>query len=118
MAKRKEEKEEVFYVGLSNSREMRRDILESMKESIIILRTSDRMKSKRAEKVEKILELKKVISDIDSLIGRIKRRLPKARSRLAVAELPSKPVKETPKKSDIEKLEEDLAAIEDKLGRL
>src|SRR3989338_1090778 len=71
MAKKNEAaSEEVFYVGLSNPQEMRRNVLESMKDTILVLKTYDHLSKKRAEKVEKIIALKQVLGDIDALLSK------------------------------------------------
>ncbi len=123
MAKRKEEQPEVFYVGISEPKEMRRNLLESLKGTILILQTYERISKKRREKVEKILLLKNVLSDIDSLLNAVKRRLPKTRVRTTTAESDASPSSTRsrrvyPKVGEIERLEQELTTIEDKLGKL
>ena len=126
MAKKNEEaSEEVFYVGLSNPQEMRRNVLESMKDTILVLKTYDHLSKKRAEKVEKIIALKQVLGDIDALLSKVRRRLPKTRLRTNTAEVgeasQSKGRATSTSRSaldEVGKLEAELAAIEDKLGKL
>ncbi len=53
MAKKKEKEEkEVFYVGVTDPAELRKDILESIKDIITVLKTYENFKSVREEKAK------------------------------------------------------------------
>ena len=120
MAKRKEDQPEVFYVGVSQPTEMRRNVLEAMKDTILVLKTYERISQKRTAKVEKILKLKTVVGEIDLLLNAVKRRLPKTRVRAQTAEdqTPRAKTRTVPRLGEIERLEQELGSIEEKLGKL
>ncbi|MBW3013377.1 hypothetical protein KY325_04240 [Candidatus Woesearchaeota archaeon] len=128
MAKKKEKEEkEVFYVGVTDPAELRRDVLESIKDIITILKTYENFKSVREEKAKQTLKLKDLVAQITLLINKLKRELPKTRIRAK----PEKEIKaierkeevkmvQVPRKkmSEIEKLEAELTDIEKKLSLL
>jgi len=123
----KEQDNEVFFVQVSEPDEVRRDILESLKEILELLQKFEKFKHRRHEKLEKIQHLRKLIKDANKLMGNLKLKLPQTNLRgMAVRESPKpakkKEIKEAPKKketrkekTELEKLEDELSAIESKL---
>jgi hypothetical protein len=140
----KEEKEEVFYVGVKDPIEIRRSILESSKEMVQYLQRAERFKQVRAEKEEQIASLKETMKQISTLVRKLKSSLPKTKLRAelhkheeivkkeevekVIAEAQKKaeamPKKESaPKKqekptSELEKLEAELSEIESRLTKM
>ncbi len=120
----KKEKE-LFFVGLSNPTSLRREILLSTKNAIQFLKKNEELKDSRIQKIEKIMEFKNDMKEINALMNRLKDKLPKAKVR--VRESPIKKTihrtgekikTKTRKVSELEKLETELGDIEKKLGRL
>lgn len=175
MAKKKiPEKEEVFFVGVQDPLEVRRNILEASKEMVQFLQQHEKLKTLRNEKEEAIKHLKEDVRQLKLHVNKLRQVLPKTKLRIqlhkeheifkcercdkefksaqnltkhrkvhgkkkvkkvkavAVKKAPMKKIasKETQIKlappvmakskpmSDIEKLESELADIENKLGRL
>ncbi len=116
--------EEVFFVGLNNPEEIRRDILESTKDIIAVLRTYENFKKVRAEKAQNVSHLKVIVKELDVLIVRLKHELPKTRLReketsaKPAAQSVSKQVRQEKKMTEMEKLEMELAEIEHKLSSI
>ena len=122
----KKEKEELFFVGISEAMPLIREILLSTKNSIYFLKKNEELKELRINKIEKIMQFKEGIKEINALMNKLREKLPKANVRVK-----EKPVireytqkkrevkKEMPKRiSELEKLEMELGDIEKKLGRL
>jgi len=131
----REDKEKSFYVGISKPDEIRRSLLEGARDLVTYLQRYEKLKELRNEKLEKIQEAKSLVKEINSLILKLRREFPKTNLKVQVRE-EQKPKKiqevEIPKESipipkpdirrkqvtDIEKLESELAEIEEKLGRI
>ncbi|MCK4670385.1 MAG: hypothetical protein KAT43_04210 [Nanoarchaeota archaeon] len=111
---------EVFFVGIKDPIEIKRDLLESTKDSITIIKTYENIKSLRIEKVKQMLVLQKLIKELNALTNKLKRALPETRvrekpkisSRALKKEEPSR------KLTEFEKLEVELSSIEEKLSHL
>ena len=139
MADKKKEAD-VFFVEMKEPLYVRKGILESMKEIIHFLQEYERFKQVKADKEKYIADLKKVINDLNSLVTKLKTELPKKqmkdlpeelkktimlkkkeKKKKAKAECVVKeelPEPEQPKRSEVDKLEDELVAIEQKLSRL
>ena len=78
---KKEEKEEVFYVGMKDPIEVRRSILESSKEMVQYLQRAERFKKVRAKKAEQLARLRAIMKDISLLARKLKSALPKTKLR-------------------------------------
>ena len=142
MAKKQEEKEEVFYVGVKDPIEIRRSLLESSKEIVQYLQRAERFKATRTEKAEQIAKLKQTMREITSLTRKLKTALPKTqiRARLHKHEeevlkeelieknieaakekdkVEEEEIKEKPAgMSELEKLETELGEIESRLTKM
>jgi hypothetical protein len=128
MAKQKvPDKKEIFYVGVTDPTEVRRNLLESTRDIVIFLRTYENFKRIRAEKVREIEKLKLQIQEITRILNKLRRDLPKTRLREKAEEIVEKggrkPVVKIsqPRKtegSDVDRLEQELNAIEEKLKLL
>lgn len=144
-AKKKEEKS-VYYVGMRDPVELRRQILESSKEMIQYIQRAEKFKEIRKEKSEEIIKLKNLVSEIIRLVNKAKAELPKTnirarlhkheekekakdkmlkreREKLEKAEMKkAKKIKEIEKKpkemTELAKLEAELGEIESKLNRI
>ncbi len=134
--------EEIFYVGLKQPVELRRNVLESSKDAIQLMQRYEKLRELRKSKEDGMLKLKDDIDNIRKAVRKLKSVLPKAGIRAKALEglgkkeevqpevkvEEEKPKKarvkkekiEAPKRelSEIEKLEMELGKIEQKLGKL
>lgn len=119
----------VFYVNINEPVEVHRAVLESTKQILGNLKRYEYFKKIRTYKLEYLMQLKHVMGEINLLVNRLSREMPKtglraAKVKAAVvivprkvkAEAAHKPVKEIVEhKSKIDLLEEDLNDIESRL---
>jgi hypothetical protein len=130
-----QDKEELYYMGISNPIEVRRTILECARDMVHFLQLFEKFRIIREEKKEAIKILKKQIKDINGLTNQLKTALPKVSVRAAETKkekleikhepLDQKETAEAPRKEmpdltvdDIEALEKELREIEEKLNFL
>ena len=120
MAKKKKDEQEVFYVGIREPREVRKDLLESLKEVLEVMRSYESIKSIRTKKVELFVKLKEIMRQIDLSMNKLKRELPETRLRAKTTQPVSKsaPVERPKYGSEVERLERELDDIESKLSKL
>ncbi len=140
MAKKEKKKEEVFFVGVNEPVEIRRNILEASREMVLLLQMYEKFKSVRDEKRHEMEKLRGLVREIALLVSRLKRHLPKTNLRalpLAEVEKERKKDKEqivisvheareakveekslAQELTELEKLEAELASIEQKLNHL
>lgn len=120
---------DVFYVGVHNPEEVRKDVLVSIKGVITSLKRYEQFRMLREEKTHTILELRKMLGEIATLNRKLKSAMPKTGMKLNVpvpreAPVEKAPVKkETPKpkapsKSKLDVLEDELSKIESRLRSL
>lgn len=123
-AVKEQESNDLFFVQIREPSEVRRGILESLKEILEMLQRFEKSRHARHEKLVKIQKLRVLMKDANKLIGDLKARLPQTSLKGAVAredKQPGKPAKKKedhqPKKgkSELERLEEELSSIESKL---
>ncbi len=124
------EDEKTFYVGLDNPSGLRRQILSCSKDIVSVLKNYDKINSIRKAKIEKIIELQKIISEIKKLNSILKERLPsekvRAKSPKAKKDIIKKKVIKNiqvrnvvkSQDSEISKLEGELSEIEERLNKL
>ncbi len=116
---------ELFFVQIREPSEVRRSILESLKEILEMLRRFEKLRHIRHEKIARIQKLRALIKESNKLIGELKAKLPQTSLKGAVIKEAAKQPKKTarkkeehhPKKekSELERLEAELSAIEGKL---
>ncbi len=117
-------KTEGFYVGIEDPVELRRNILESSKDIIHNLQRYERLLSIREQKKQAIDRLNKKLAEIRSAVTELKSQFPEIKPEPAEKTLVKKPVtrakivKKIKKKTELEKLNEELKEVEEKLGRL
>jgi uncharacterized membrane protein YkoI len=144
--KQKGAETDVFYVGVTEPIEIRRNILECSKDIIQYLQRFEKFKQVRLEKEEEIRKLKETTHDIRVMVRKLKAALPKTKLRAMLHKheeevMMSAPVeketkaakKKASKKSEektaqervperhvteLEKLESELGEIESRLTRL
>jgi uncharacterized transporter YbjL len=130
------EKDNAFFVGVKDPIDVRRNILEVAKDSIQTLQMFEKFRGIRDEKVKQVAQLKSDLREITRLLSKLKSSVPKANLRiklhehelmsvgedLGVKKKKAKKGKELAvgpsPKNELQKLEEELSAIEGKLGKL
>ncbi|TKJ17479.1 hypothetical protein CEE44_03010 [Candidatus Woesearchaeota archaeon B3_Woes] len=122
--------EDTFYVGVNDSANLRKELLGCSKEAIYILKNYDKINSIRKDKIEKIIELQKILGEIKKLNNILRERLPSEKVRAKSLKTKKRVVKKTtikkiipnvvPKKQDneIQQLEGELSEIENRLSNI
>lgn len=142
MAKKEEEKEEVYYVGVKDPVEIRRSLLESSREIVQYLQRAERFKATRSEKAEEFAKLKETMRELNSLMRKLRTALPKTKIRARLhkheeevlkeelieknieaakekGKVEEEKIKEKPAGiSELEKLEAELGEIESRLTKM
>lgn len=121
--KKKPEKKELFYIGVRNAVDIRRNILESTKEFVQVLQMYESYAKLRPEILKKTEKLQSDIQMIKRWNSRLKRILPETglRAEPIKKKKPEKKLKEgKPEKpaSELEKLESELNIIESRLSKI
>ncbi len=81
----KHEPEQLFYVGVRDPMEVRRNILESSREAINFMQRLERIKKIREEKMHSVHQLRTDIKELRSLLNKLKQALPKTKLRFHIA---------------------------------
>ncbi|MBI2541985.1 hypothetical protein HYV80_04715 [Candidatus Woesearchaeota archaeon] len=139
---KKEQDSELFFVQVRNPAEVRRSILETLKEIVGVLQSFEKFRQIRHEKIEKINHLRVQIRQANKMLGDLRGKLPQTNLRAVVvreapakknhkkkkSKAPEQKKEKTPQKKDnappkkdmteVEKLESQLSAIEGKLKNL
>jgi len=135
MVKAKEENNGLFFVQVKEPNEVRRNILETLKEIVEVLHRFEKFRHLRHEKLQKIQHLGVLIKQANKMLGVLKTKLPQTNLRAAPVRQASAQAKKPhhkrkkakaaeqekmPKKemTETEKLEAELNAIESKLKSL
>lgn len=116
--------EELFFVGIKDPIELRKELLTSSKNLIDSLKRYEAFKDIKEEKLRHILELKRVFDELLVLNKKLRNKLPRIPIKVPPVEremseermFKGKPVKMS--KSKIDVLEQELAKIEERLGTL
>jgi hypothetical protein len=116
--------EQPFFVGVRNPTEMRKDILVTSKDIIMSLKNYEQINDIRTQKVEMTSALKDRVKEAKMLLNQLVALVPKTK-------LHAKPDKQIKRKlekdivmvkkdanSELDKLERELADIENKIGGL
>lgn len=130
---KKEGDSQLFFVRIKEPVEIKRNILETLKEIVEVLQRFEKFKQMRHEKLEKINKLRTLLRQANRMLGDLRGKLPQTNLRAAAPrESPVHKVhkkKKKPKASEqkepqkkeltqVEKLEAELSAIESKLKNL
>ena len=128
MAKELKEQSEVFFVQVMEPAQVRRSVLECLKQILELLQRFEKFKHIRHEKMSKIQKLRNLMRDANKIMAELKSKLPQTNFRSSAPREP-KPAKKiankkneapqakVPKKerTELERLESELSAIESKL---
>ncbi len=123
MASKENQKKQNFYIGLKEPRELRRNLLEASKSTILSMQVNQRMKDLQVQKEMLKSKLKKDAKEIKFLLLRLEKAIPEE-AQIQHAEKAPKPEIRIPKKAqmteetEFNKIEEHLQMIEEKLKRL
>ena len=128
---KKEQQPELFFVRVKDPVEVRRNILETLKEIVEVLQRFEKFKQLRHEKIEKINRLRVLLRQANKMLGEMRGKLPQTNLRASVSRESAqnahhrkkkiKPAEKAPQKremTEVEKLEAELNAIESKLKSL
>ena len=128
----KKEEKDIFYVEVREPNEVRRNILESLKDIVESLKRFEKFKEAGKEKIHNINKLRGDIKELNKLVTNLKNALPESKLR----DIKIKPVlsegKKTKKRKhkkkeeveekrpakELERLESELGSIEEKLQSL
>jgi len=113
---------DVFYVGVNYPNSVRKTVLESMREVVLVLKGYDNFRLKRMEKATKITNLQNIVKEIDSLFSKFKRDMPKSGARVnTVSRSHNKSRKkirdDSSHRSHVNKLAKELEEIESRLNQ-
>ena len=125
----KEQKSELFFVEIREPGEVRRHILETLKEVLELLQKFESFKHLRHEKMVRIDKLRVLMRDTNKLMGVLKAKLPQAslkgmvpkqhapKAKKITAKKKEEKAEKVPKKerTELDKLQSELNAIESKL---
>jgi len=133
----KEQSDELFFVQVKDPNEVRKNILETLKDIVEVLKSFEKFKQIRHEKLENINKLRSLLKDANKMLGNLKSKLPQTNLRATVVrEAPRHPkahhkkgkkakiaedrAEKMPKKeaTEVDRLEAELSAIEEKLKGL
>ena len=133
MVKAKEQSSELFFVQVKKPAEVRKDILETLREVVETLHRFEKFKQMRHKKLEKIHHLGVLIKQANKILGNLKLKLPQTNLRATAAraspqskahrkkkkkmEASEEKQQKEPKKelTEVDRLENELSAIESKL---
>ncbi|MBI2660550.1 hypothetical protein HYX07_05295 [Candidatus Woesearchaeota archaeon] len=130
---KKEQQPELFFVRVKDPVEVRRNILETLKEIVEVLQRFEKFKQLRHEKIEKISHLRVLLRQANKMLGEMRSKLPQTNLRAAASREPAQKIHHRKKKkgksaeekapqkremTEVEKLESELNAIESKLKSL
>ena len=136
MVKPKEQGSELFFVEVRDPGEVRRNILETLKEILATMQRFEKFKQMRHQKLDNIHKLRALLRQANRMIGDLKSKLPQTDLKAVVireqkpqaekawkqnAQNSKQKPQEKPKKkelTELERLESELSAIEGKLKNL
>ena len=110
-------KNQDVFVGVYDPVDIRRNLLESSKEVIKSIQSFENLTKKREGKVKVYKEMKSVMSELDLIMTRLTKRLPKSHLRKAISKDSSKPLISTYVGfvKELEELGEELQKVEAEL---
>ena len=124
-------KESPIFVGIPTPETLRRQLLESSKEFLIMLKKIEDLKKNQEEKQNLMIKVQSLLKEIKSLVSKLKKKLPspaitkvvnssKKKETSSMSSIEPISVKQVSKKSkkpmtELEKLEAELEMIESKL---
>lgn len=131
----KEQNSEIFFVEVKNPTEIRKCILETLKDILEVLHRFESFKRVRSKKLENLHKLRALLKDANKMLGNLKLNLPQTNLKAVAAKIPLKKQEKAqpaskksvsapqakPQKremTELDKLNAELDAIESKLKSL
>ncbi len=106
-----------YFVNIKDPQDVRRGLLSNSRRIIQILQRYERIKELRIKKVELLSKMRGINKEINLLVTKLKKEMPKAEIRVK-----NKPrdTERAPRRSinELEKLESELKEIEEKIGMI
>lgn len=136
LIKMEKESKDIFFVEVSGPGEVRRNILESLKDIVETLQRFEKFKQARKEKLHSVSKLSSDLKGINRMLSNLKAAVPETKLReIKIKAVLKEEKKEKPKKrghgkkhkeaeprqkplTEVERLESELGAIEEKLRGL
>ena len=110
---------ELFFVGIRDPIELRKELLTGSKDIIDSLKRYEQYKDLKEEKLHHIMELKRVFDELLVLNKKLRTKLPRTPIKVPIPRETrgkARTTKITPAKIDV--LEQELSKIEERLGSL
>lgn len=115
-------RKEQYFVNIQSPTSLRRQLLQCMKVSIEDLQRFVRFKGLRDQKLQKLMELKAVLKEINAFDGRLRQMLPtrdnKAQKITGKKESPMQALRIDSSMMELDQLEKAVSKIEEKLKTL
>lgn len=110
---------EGYFIRLHNPKDMRRGILENTRDVLKVLQDYENYKKLRSQRTELVSSFQGEMNEVRAMMQQLKRSLPKVSVKTAAKKKVSSRTKpaEKPDK-ELNKIEDELADIEKKLGNL
>src|SRR3989338_5757137 len=108
--------ENLFFVGIQEPVETRKDLLTCSKQILDTLRKYEKFKLVRQRKMETVKELQRVFDEIIVLNKKLRSTLPKIPIKETPIETPKTVIKTEKTRSKLDLLEEELAKVEQRLN--
>jgi hypothetical protein len=106
--------EKDFFVGIYNPKDVKRNVLESSRQVLDSLQSNTKLKKIRYEKIKYYEQMNKIMNELDLLISRLQKKLPKSKLRKNY----SKKTEKTHSGPGMSKVEEQLSKIEKEFSNL
>ena len=94
------EKEPSYMVQIGNPKVLRKDILESLRDVILIMQAYEHFKRIQEEKETIISQMKDDLKELNSLMGKLSLLVPKGKLKSILEQIPKLPVDLTPETSN------------------
>ncbi|MFH2019835.1 MAG: hypothetical protein ABIJ34_00320 [archaeon] len=111
--------DKTLFVGVYEPVDVRRNILEASKEIVGTLQTHEKLENLRKQKLVAYQQMKDLVSELDLLVGRLKKALPRSDMRKAIEKPQAAPVStDRNSPAEMRKLEEQLKKIEKEFSQI
>ena len=130
MNEKESKHDEQFFVGIHETRDLRRNVLESSREMVHTLQSYEKIIEIREEKLRRTKQFKTVIEELKLLVSKLSQAMPRVQvrqpepkkmtrsSRKRRKERRVVPKKKEEEILELKKLEEELSAVEGKLSQI
>lgn len=118
------DKQEEFFIRISEPAEIRRNLLQSSKTLLACMQSHEKVKRLRERKMEQLLRLRSIMRETAVLLGKFRGILPKERLTAMVKKYEQHAIgfesaaPKEPSGTELEALEREIAQIEERLVRI